>query len=155
MIPSGMIPPRRYDTEVGTMSQRLRPFLPRIQPLEERINLSFSLSSMVHTLFPFVPDHSNKPKHPPAVVRTPPTATVTPAQSSAPPRLAAIRAAQVRAMGQPSAQTSAPPRLAANRAGHVKAMGQPSGPMVKPLVHPRGVFNWYSARQSSAAVRPR
>jgi hypothetical protein len=36
------------------------PFRPSVQPLEDRVVLSFSFSKMLHSVFPFVHDSSNK-----------------------------------------------------------------------------------------------
>ncbi len=109
------------------MKTKLRTFLPCVHSLEERINLSFSISSVVHSLFPFVPDNSNKVKPHPRVV-----APLSPEQAAAHPRLAAARAAH-----------------------NLKVMGQSSPPAVKALAHPKGVYNWYAAKPSTPAIRTR
>ena len=122
---------RWHDTEVETMRTGPRRFRPFLFAMEQRINLSFSISTVVHSLFPFVPDNSAKAKHHAAVVKAHSSMMFTPEQAAAHPRLAAARAA------------------------HIKIQGQPTAPAVGTTAHPRGTFNWYAAKPVSAAVRKR
>jgi len=104
------------------MRRKPQCFRPCIHALEERVNLSFSLSTVVHSLFPFVPDNSNKVKHTHAVVRT----------------------------HVPTVQKAAHPRAHAAKTGHPKVMGQPSGPAISTTTHLRGVYNVYVAKTVAA-----
>ena len=64
-----------------------RRFCPSVCPLEGRLALSFSFSSMLHSILPFIPDHSAaaKPKGP---TNPAPVARLHPAHHAAIPHAA-------------------------------------------------------------------
>lgn len=114
------------------MKSRARLFQPGIQALEDRTVLSVSFSHFLHSVFPFVPDKSSKPKYRPAVLGTHSTSTITPAVLT--------------------------PHIHAVRPGHIHAMIQPinAGQAVTPTVaHTRGAFNVYGVLPASLHSRVR
>jgi hypothetical protein len=82
--------------------KRPRGYRPTVQPLEERIALSFSFGSFFHQLIPFIPDNSsnNTPHKKPAQVSA--------AAQAAAARRAAVHAQRVAALEAHHSQVVAP-----------------------------------------------